>query len=298
MSADLMEGASLVQLGAGDGLAGVGDDAQLLGDGHGGVLVVAGDHHGADAGLTALHDGGLDLGTDRVDHAGQAQEAQILLQEGRLVAGGLFSPVALGGGQDAQGLVGHVLVGGQDLGALGVGHGQGLAVLQVGGAALEHLVGGALGVLDVGAAGGVDGAHHLAGRIEGRLVHTGLGGGQLALGQALLGRKVDQGGLGGLAFGLALVVQVGVVAQGHGGGQGGGLAHVLDHGHLVLGQGAGLIRADDLGAAQGLDGGQAADDGVAVAHVGHADGKHHRDHGGQALGDGGHRQGNSHHEGR
>ena len=34
-----------------------------------------------------------------------------------------------------------------------------------------------------------------------------------------------------------------------------------------------------------------------MAHVGHADGKHHRDHGGQALGDGGHRQGNSHHEG-
>src|SRR5699024_1778056 len=131
-----------------------------------------------------------------------AQEAQILLQEGRLVAGGLFGPVALGGGQDAQGLVGHVLVGGQDLGALGLGHGQHLAVFKVRGAALEDLVGGALGVLDISAVHGVDGAHHLAGRIEGRFVYAGLGGGQLVLGQALLGRKVDQGGLGGLALGL------------------------------------------------------------------------------------------------
>src|SRR5699024_3289287 len=90
--ADLAVG-DFVQLSAGDGLAGVGDDAQLLGNGHGGVLVVAGDHDGADAGLAALLDGGLDLGTDRVNHAGQAQEAQILLQIGGVVAGGLFGPV-------------------------------------------------------------------------------------------------------------------------------------------------------------------------------------------------------------
>ena len=294
--ADLAVG-DLIQLGAGDGLAGVGDDAQLLGDGHGGVLVVAGDHDGADAGLTAFHDGGLDLGTDRVDHAGQAQEAEILLQIGGLVPGGLFGPVPLGGGQHAEGLVGHLLVGLQDLFPLGVGHGQNLALFEIAGAALEDFIGGALGVLDIGAARSVDGAHHLAGGIEGRLVHPGLGGGQLTLGKALLGRKVHQGGLGGLALGLTLVVQVGVVAQGHGSGQGGSLAQMLDHRHLVLGQGAGLIGTDDLGAAQGFHGGQTADDGVALAHVGDADGQHHRDHGGQTFRDGRHSQRHRHHEG-
>ncbi len=68
-----------VQRRAGDGLGGVGENAQLAGDGHGGVLVVAGYHHRADARLAALLNGGLHLGPHRVDHAGKADEAEGLL---------------------------------------------------------------------------------------------------------------------------------------------------------------------------------------------------------------------------
>ena len=68
-----------IQRRAGDGLGGVGENAQLAGDGHGGVLVVAGDHHRADARLAALLNGGLHLGPHRVDHAGKADEAEGLL---------------------------------------------------------------------------------------------------------------------------------------------------------------------------------------------------------------------------
>ena len=63
------------ELSAGNGLQSVSQDAQLLGDGHGGVNVVAGDHDGTDPRLAALLNGGLDLRTYRVDHAGQSQEA-------------------------------------------------------------------------------------------------------------------------------------------------------------------------------------------------------------------------------
>ena len=72
---------------------------------------------------------------------------------------------------------------------------------------------------------------------------------------------------------------------------------MVHHGHLILGEGAGFIRADDLGAAQGLHRRQAADHRAALAHIGDADGQHHRHHRGQALGYGGHGQGHGHHEG-
>ena len=73
---------------------------------------------------------------------------------------------------------------------------------------------------------------------------------------------------------------------------------MLDDGHLVLGQGAGLVRADNLRAAQRFDSGQPADDCVALGHIGHADRKHDGDNGGQAFGDGGDSQRNRDHEGR
>jgi hypothetical protein len=45
------------------------------------------------------------------------------------------------------------------------------------------------------------------------------------------------------------------------------------HRHLVLGEGAGFIRADDVGGAQGLHGGQTPDDGAPPGHALHADGQ-------------------------
>ena len=59
------------ELRAGDSLFAVLQDPQLLGDGHGGIDMVAGDHDGTDARLTALLDGGLYLRAHRIDHARQ-----------------------------------------------------------------------------------------------------------------------------------------------------------------------------------------------------------------------------------
>ena len=286
-----------VQFCAGNGLGGVLDDAQFPGNGHSGILVVTGDHHRTDAGGTALGDRRLDLRTHRVDHTHQAHKAQLLLQLLRLIGSRLFIPDPLGGGQHTQSLVCHALVLCQDLRPLFLGHGQRLAVGPILGAALQHLVRGALGILDKAVLGGVDGGHHLTAGVKGGLVHTGGSCGQLGLGQPLGSRKVHQCGLGGLAFCLAVLAQVCVVAQGQGGSQALGVAQVLHHGHLILGQGAGLIRADHLGAAQGLHSGQAADHCIALAHIGNADGQHHRHHRSQALGDSGNCQGHRHHKG-
>ena len=231
----------LVKLSTRDGLGRVGDDAELHCDSNGGVLVVTRDHDGTDACAAALVDGGLDLGTDGVDHAGQTQENQILFQELGGVVGRLFGPVTLGDRQNTQGLVGHGLVFQHDGMLLFIGHGLNPAVFIIMGAAGQDHVGAALGVLDKGAVYGVNGGHHLAARIKGGLVHTGGGLLQILLGQAQRIGEVDQSTFGGLALGLIFLVQGGVGTQGHGGGHQIGFTGVIHHGHLVLGQGAGLM---------------------------------------------------------
>ena len=137
--------AHLVELGAGDGLVVVLQDAQLPGDGHGGVPVVAGDHHRTDAGGLALGDGVLHLGADGVNHARQPQEDQVVLQSLGGLVGGHGVVMTLSGGQHPEGLIGHGLVLGEDLLLARLVQGQDLAVLSIVGALLEHLVGGALG---------------------------------------------------------------------------------------------------------------------------------------------------------
>ncbi len=67
-------------------------------------------------------------------------------------------------------------------------------------------------------------------------------------------------------------------------------------GHLVLGEGAGLIGADDGGRTEGLDRRQAADEGMAVDHLAHAQGQADGDHGRQAFGHGGDGQADGDHE--
>ena len=286
-----------VQLRAGDGLGAVRDDAQLFCDGHGSVLVVAGNHDGPDARLPALGNGCLDLRANRVDHTGKTQENQIPLQ----IFGGvvLRSPVPVPpcGGQNPERPVGHGLVGGQNFLPLGLRHGQDPAVLLKEGAALENLVRRALGVLHEAFPTAVDGGHHLPGGIEGGLIHPGRFCLQLRLQKSLLGGKVYQSRLRRLPLRLTLGVQVGVGAKSHGGGQGFRLAQMLHHGHFVLGQGAGFVGADDLGAAQGLHRREPPNHRVAPGHIGDADGQHHGHHRSQALWNGGHRQRHGHHEG-
>ena len=292
----------LVELGAGDGLGGVLADAEVLGDGHGGVDVVAGDHDRADAGLLGLGDGRGDLRTLGVDHAGEAHEDEVVLERLGAAVGGQRLVHAHGGGEHAQRLVGHVLVGGHDLLAAGVGQGlDGAVGVHDLSAAAENHVGAALGVLLEGALGGLhhDG-HHLAAGVERRLAHALVAIGVAVLVEAELGGVVDQGALGGLAHGLALLgIPLGVGAESHGAHVQvvGTLDLVLGDGHLVLRESARLVRADDLGAAERLDGGHLADDGLALGHLGDAHGEHDRDHGHEALGNGGDGQGHGDHEG-
>ena len=151
--------------------------------------------------------------------------------------------------------------------------------------------------MDIGAVRFVNRGHHLPAGVEGGFVHPGLCRHQHIFGQAHAGGKIHQGRLGGLTFGLPLFIENSIRAQGHGSGQQLRFAGMLHHGHLVLRQGAGLVGADDLGAAQGLHSGQPADDRIALAHIGHANAQYHSNHSGQALRDGGNRQGNRHHEG-
>ena len=69
--------------------------------------------------------------------------------------------------------------------------------------------------------------------------------------------------------------------------------HDLDSCHLVGGESSGLVGADDSGAAEGLDGGEFADDGVVLGHFLRAERKAGGDDGGQAFGDRGDGEGNS-----
>ena len=290
----------LVQLGACDGLVRAGDNAKLHTDGHCRILVVSGNHNRPDAGLTTFYDGRLDLRTDRIDHAGKSDVGQILLQEFRLRIGGNRIPVPLCAAEHAQGLVCHGLVGSQDGGLHLLCHGDTLSALNRVGTALEHLVGRSLCILyDVSVRSLMNGRHHLTHGIEGSLSHAGIRFLQLCLLIAILRRVVDQGALGGLAHSLAgLRVPFRVGTEGHADLQLLFIVrHMLHDGHLVLGQGTGLIRADNLRTSQRLHSRQLADDGVALRHVRHADGKHDGHHGCQSLRNRRHRQGNRYHKG-
>ena len=289
--------AHLVELAAGDGFGVRGEYAELAGYGHGGVYVVAGYHYRADTGAAALLDGGLYLRAHRVYHAGEADKDEVVLEAGGTAVGGYFRPLALARREDAQRPVGHGLVGGEYLGALGVGHGLYLSVFEVADAELEHLVGSALGVLYDAVRGLVDGAHHLAHGVEGSLADARLRGLEAGLSEPEAVRVVDEGALGRLADGLSVIVLLRVGAEAHRRGEEGlVVAVVVDDGHLVLGERTGLVRAYDLGAAEGLDGGQAADYSVAPGHVGDAYREHDRDDGREPLGYGGDGQRDGDHE--
>ena len=264
--------AHAIEVGTGDGLAAIGDDAQLLGDGHGGVDVVARDHDGADTGVVRLVDSVGHLGTDRVDHAGQATEDQVMLERSGAAVVGNLGVGAACQRQYAQGLVGHGLVGRHELGAALLGQGDDLIALVDMGAQADHHVGRTLGVLLVLAIQGLDDhGHHLAARVKRGLAHARMLGSQAS--EARLAGVVDERALSRLAHGLAqLLVPLSIGAQRHAGQELllGRSELVLDDGHLVLGKGTGLVGADGLRAAKGLDGRELADNRLALGHLGHA----------------------------
>ena len=291
--------AHAVEVGTGNGMAAIGDDSQLLGNGHGGVDMVARDHDGANTGVVGLADGVGDLGADRVNHAGQAAEDQVVLERsGAAVARDLGVGAACQR-QHAQGLVGHGLVGGHELGATLLGQrNDPVAVVDMG-AQADHHVGRALGVLLILAVQGLDDhGHHLTARVERGLAHARVLGSQAS--KTSLAGIVDERALSRLTNGLAQVlVPLGIGAQRHTGQE--LLLRrselVLDDGHLVLGKGTGLVGADGLRAAKGLDGRELADNRLALGHFGHAERKHDSHDGNQTLRDGGDGKRDSDHKG-
>mmetsp|Transcript_31498 Transcript_31498/g.100343 ORF Transcript_31498/g.100343 Transcript_31498/m.100343 type:complete len:747 (+) Transcript_31498:177-2417(+) len=330
-------------------VGGVGEDAEVRGDGLGGDLIVAGDHDDADPRDAAVLNGLLALGAGGVDDADHADEGELHLDLHEVV--GILElgvalvrrPIVIGQvqllhvelcreRQRAEGIAGHLLH--LDLDGLLAGGGEGLdaAARQHDRCApLEDAFGRALDVEGVGA--GVVGvraqdAHGLAlaGELQGGMLGAGLCpevveshgilGGPLCrlvaivvhrlVGASELLHEHHDGGLGGLALPHvaaldAVEAETGLVAHrptlreglealigrpfvlqvldgAHGGvGDTGNLVHLQGGGgrrqnelldaHLVGRQGAGLVRADHGGAAQGLDGGQLAHDGVALGHL-------------------------------
>ena len=134
--------------------------------------MVAGNHHRAYARSLAFLHGRPDLRANRVYHAHQAYEAELLLEVGGI---GIFRhpvPQPLRGGQYAQSLRCHGVIALEYLGSLCLRHGLRLAVLHIIRAAGKHLVRRALGVLHYFPALIVQGRHHLSGGIEGGLAYA------------------------------------------------------------------------------------------------------------------------------
>ena len=167
------------------------------------------------------------------------------------------------------------------------------------GAQADHHVGRALGVLLVLAVQGLDDhGHHLTARVERGLAHARVLGSQAS--KTSFAGIIDERTLGRLAHGLAqFLVPLSIGAQRHAGQELllGRSELVLDDGHLVLSKGTGLVGADGLRAAEGLDSRELADDRLTLGHLGHAERKDDGHDGDQALGDGGDGERNGDHKG-
>ena len=167
------------------------------------------------------------------------------------------------------------------------------------GAQADHHVGRALGVLLVLAVQGLDDhGHHLTARVERGLAHARVLGSQAS--KTSFAGIIDERTLGRLAHGLAqFLVPLSIGAQRHAGQELllGRSELVLDDGHLVLSKGTGLVGADGLRAAEGLDSRELADNRLALGHLGHAERKDDGHDGDQALGDGGDGERNGDHKG-
>ena len=142
----------------------------------------------------------------------------------------------------------------------------------------------------------MDGGHHLAHGVKRGLGDAGLLLLKLRFYLPVGCTEVHERGLGRLA--LCAVGGVDrVAAKCHRGSKCVDRPVMLDDGHLVLRQRAGLVGAYHLSAAEGLDGGQAADNGIAFTHVRNADRQHDRDDRCKTLGYRSDGEGHGDHEG-
>ena len=222
-----------------------------------------------------------------------------MLERSGAAVGGNLGVGAARQRQHAQGLVGHGLVGRHELGTTLLGQRHNLIALVDMGTQANHHVGRTLGVLLVLAVQGLDDhGHHLAAGVKRGLAHARMLGSQA--GEPRLAGVVDKRALSRLAHGLAqLLVPLSIGAQRHAGQELllGRSELVLDDGHLVLSKGTGLVGADGLRAAKGLDSRELTDNRLALGHLGHAERKDDGHDGDQALGDGGDGKRDGNHKG-
>jgi hypothetical protein len=296
------------------------DDPQIAGDPERGPRMVSRDHHRAHARRGRLGDRRPDLGSRRVDDPDQPEVDQLVLDP--LVRSRVGGQRPIGHGQGPQGEIRQPVDRLQHLGAAPGCQRAHRAGDAFGGAAPEQHVGRALGdgadrsrVLGVRLQRrhelALRGERELADALESRppcvreAVDLGLGHEEGPLRRIALdppfavalaqGRVVgeaagtDQGAhlfqQRALAQDLTVDARpaVGTVAAPGEVHLPGRRDHLLDR-HLVLGQRAGLVRADDGGRSERLDGRQALDDRAAGRHPLDAEREHQREDRGQALG--------------
>ncbi len=290
-----------VEVGAGEHLTLVVGYPELLGDGEGGVPVVSRDHHRLDSGPAAALDGILHLEPRRVDHADEADEAELPFEGFRV--DGTRRQRLVGGAEDAKGVAGHGVGLGEDGSRALRGQRNDLSVLEDARADAQEDVGRTLGQHEGFIPERVDRGHELPHRIEGLFGHAGMGRGEVGGRKPCRLRQLEQGDLGRVADSLAFARGTGgVVAEGEAldqepsvgvlrverSGWGGHSVdrEALDR-HPVLGEGSRLVRADDVDRSEGFDGGQLPHDRVPLDHLLHADGEDDGDDGGQPLRNGG-----------
>ena len=253
--------------------------------------MVAGYHYRGYARAAALFDSRLDFGADGVDHAGQTDEHEVVFKSLGLEGRGDGIVISKRNGENAQSFVSHSLVVRGYLSSELVVHGNYLAVNKGVLAQIDNNIGRALCVLDDAGCRLMDGGHHLSAGVERSFADSGARLDQIILTHAQRISVADESRLGGLAGDLAGVVYLSVGAERHRlGDELLVVAEVVNNGHLVLGQGAGLIGADYLGAAEGLNCGKLADKSLSLAHRGNAYRKDYRDDCRQSLGYGGDRK--------
>ena len=136
----------VVQVAAAQHLVAGAQQADGLGNGAGGIGVVAGDHDGADAGVGGLFQRGGDLGPGRVNHADQADEDQPFFQGGEIAGIGFVGGHSISHPQHTQRLLAHRIICRQDAHPCGLIQ-RGLCIIQalVKLAQLQHHIWRALG---------------------------------------------------------------------------------------------------------------------------------------------------------
>ncbi|CCX41854.1 unknown [Clostridium sp. CAG:1024] len=248
--------------------------------------MVARDHNGANARLAALVDRRLDLGTNGVDHAAQTDEHELLFKRfGRGIRGHDLIAAACGA-KHTQRLACHGAVCFFDLGFRFRRHRQDGTVFIIGRAARQHDVRRTFGVLHDPFVGFVQRGHHLAHTVERRFAHA--RGRLLKRGfyKTLRCCKVHERAFCGLADRFAAFIRRSVRAEAHGARKEQSVVRVgLDDRHFVLRKRAGLVRTDDLCAAERFHRCKPANDRIALGHVGHADGEHDRNDRNKSLRD-------------